>query len=99
HRPLKAEPGVVSGAMRSFRIAAVVLALAATVPAFARVARSPTVEIDGCVMPATACTDVRGTVKVRVDDRKLELAVERVSLPGSGASGSKLLTELELRGL
>jgi len=50
-------------------------------------------------MPATACADVRGVVKVRVDDRKIELAVERVWLPGSAASGSKLLTELELRGL
>lgn len=81
------------------RIAVAVLALATSAPAFARSARPPTVEIDGCVMPATACADVRGVVKVRVDDRKIELAVERVWLPGSAASGSKLLTELELRGL
>jgi hypothetical protein len=85
--------------MRSFRAAVAVLVLAAVAPAFGRVARSPTVEIDGCVQPATACADVRGVVKVRVDDRKIELAVERVLLPGSTASGSKLLTELELRGL
>ena len=85
--------------MATFRIAVVVLALATSVPAFARSARPPTVEIDGCVLPATACADVRGVVKVRVDDRKIELAVERVWLPGSSASGSKLLTELELRGL
>ncbi len=85
--------------MATFRIAVVVLALATSVPAFARSARPPTVEIDGCVLPATACADGRGVVKVRVDDRKIELAVERVSLPGSAASGSKLLTELELRGL
>ena len=85
--------------MATFRIAVVVLALATSVPAFARSARPPTVEIDGCVLPATACADVRDVVKVRVDDRKIELAVERVWLPGSAASGSKLLTELELRGL
>jgi hypothetical protein len=85
--------------MRSFRAAVVVLALATAAPAFARSARPPTVEIDGCVMPATACADVRDVVKLRVDDRKVELAVERVWLPGSAASGSKLLTELKLRGL
>jgi hypothetical protein len=85
--------------MATFRIAVVVLALATSVPAFARSARPPTVEIDGCVLPATACADVRDVVKVRVDDRKIELAVERVWLPGSAASGSKLLTELKLRGL
>jgi hypothetical protein len=85
--------------MVTFRIAVVVLALATSVSAFARSARPPTVEIDGCVLPATACADVRGVVKVRVDDRKIELAVERVWLPGSAASGSKLLTVLELRGL
>ena len=90
---------MLSGAMRRFRTVAVALALAAAAPAFARSARPPTVEIDGCVKPATACADVRGVVKVRVDDRKVELAVEQVSLPGSTASGSKLLTELELRGL
>ena len=81
------------------RIAVAVLALATSAPAFARSARPPTVEIDGCVLPATACADVRDVVKVRVDDRKIELAVERVWLPGSAASGSKLLTELKLRGL
>jgi hypothetical protein len=89
---------MIRGAMRSLRAAAV-LALVVAAPAFGRSVRPPTVEIDGCVMPATACTEVRGVVKVRVDDRKVELAVERVWLPGSTASGSKLLTELELRGL
>jgi hypothetical protein len=88
-----------AGAMRSLRAVAIVLTLATAAPVFARSARPPTVEIDGCVMPATACADVRGVVKVRVGDRKIELAVERVWLPGSAASGSKLLTELELRGL
>jgi hypothetical protein len=85
--------------MRSVRAAVAVLVLAAVVPAFGRSARPPIVEIDGCVQPATACADVRGVVKVRVDDRKIELAVERAWLPGSTASESKLLTELELRGL
>ena len=85
--------------MRNFRTVIVVLALAAATSAFARSVRPPTVELDGCVRPATACADVRGKVKIRVDDRKLEFAVERAALPGSTASESKLLTELELRGL
>jgi len=85
--------------MRNLRTVIVVLALAAATSALARSMRPPTVELDGCVMPATACTEVRGTVKIRVDDRKVDFAVERAAVPGSTASESKLLTELELRGL
>jgi hypothetical protein len=86
--------------MRILRVSLVGVALVVAVVAGARgPRRPPTVEIDGCVMPATACTDVRGVVKVREGDRKLELAVERVFLPGSTASPSQLLTELKLRGM
>ena len=90
---------MLRGGMPSLRAAVAALVLAAVVPAFGRSVRPPIVEIDGCVQPATACTDVRGVVKVRVDDRTIELAVERAWLPDSTASESKLLTELELRGL
>jgi len=79
--------------------AAILLLLATSAPTFARIAPPPVVELDGCILPATACTDVRDVVKLRVGDRNLELAVERVFLPGSASSGSKLLTELKLRGL
>lgn len=65
----------------------------------ARTRRSPTVEIDGCIMPATACTAVHDVVKVREGDRKLDLAVERIDVPGTTAAPSKLLTELKLRGM
>jgi hypothetical protein len=86
--------------MTTRHFAAVVLALAMSSVAGARVSRPPTVELDGCVTPATACTDVRDVVKLRVGkDRNVDFAVERVGIPGSTASESKLLTELKLRGL
>ncbi len=81
------------------RTSLVLVGIAMAAVASARIRRSPTVEIDGCIMPATACTAVRDIVKVREGDRKLELAVERVDVPGTTASSSKLLTELKLRGM
>jgi hypothetical protein len=81
------------------RLAATVIVLATCSVAASRTSRPPTVELDGCVMPATACTEVRDVVKLRVGDRKVDFAVERARIPGSTASESKLLTELELRGL
>ena len=53
-RPLKRRGGMVSGAMPMRHVTAVVLALATCSVAGARIARPPTVELDGCVMPATA---------------------------------------------
>jgi hypothetical protein len=67
--------------------------------ASAQVSRPPIVEIDGCVMPAPACASLHDVIRLRVEDRKLELAVERLTLPMSAASSSKVLTELKLRGV
>ena len=55
---------------------------------------TPTAELDGCVMPAEACASVRDVVQMRVGDRKIEFAVERLAFPTTGASSSKVLTEL-----
>jgi hypothetical protein len=49
-------------------------------------------------MPAEACASTRDIVRMRVGDRKIDFAVERLSFPTSGASSSKVLTELKLRG-
>ena len=59
----------------------------------------PTVELEGCVMPTEACTASRDTIHMKVEDRTLEFRVERLTFPTSGASGSKALTELKLRGV
>ncbi len=75
------------------------LALAIAALASARIAPPPTVEIDGCLMPAAPCTAVRDVINLRVGDQKLEFGVERLSFPTSTVSGSKVLTELKLRGV
>jgi hypothetical protein len=49
-------------------------------------------------MPAEACASIRDIVPMRVGHREIEFAVERLSFPTSGASSSKVLTELKLRG-
>ena len=94
---------MVCGAMTFGRLVLPVVATVALLspPAMGRVGRGapPTAELDGCVMPAEACASTRDVVRMRVGDRKLEFAVERLSLPTSGASGSKVLTELKLRGV
>jgi hypothetical protein len=81
-----------------------VLTLVATIvllspPAMGRRRVPPTAELDGCVMPAEACASVRDIVQMRVGGRKIEFAVEHLSFPTSGASGTKVLTELKLRGV
>jgi hypothetical protein len=78
-----------------------VFVLVLGVPSLAapRVSRPPVVEIDGCVMPAPACGSVRDVIRLRAGDRKLELAVERLSVPMSTTSSSKVLDELKLRGV
>jgi len=57
----------------------------------------PTIELDGCVMPATACPKPREVIKLRLDERPIEFAVDDLRFPTSGASTSKALTELRLR--
>ena len=51
------------------------VALLATAAA-ARMARvPPTAELDGCVLPATACSAPRDAIEIRVDGRPLRSAV------------------------
>ena len=73
--------------------------LAVAVPVAAVRVRAPvTADIDGCVMPATACAKPRDVFTMRLKDQKLEFAVEQLSIPTSNVSSSKVLTELRLRG-
>jgi hypothetical protein len=57
----------------------------------------PRIELDGCVMPAAACPAPRDVVKLRAGERSFEFAVDEIRFPTSGASPSKVLTELKLR--
>ncbi len=57
----------------------------------------PTVELDGCVMPAAACPAPRDVITLRAGERSLEFAVEEIRFPTSGVSASKALTEMKLR--
>jgi hypothetical protein len=73
--------------------------LVVAMPVAAVRVRAPvTVDIDGCVMPATACPKPRDVFTMRLRDQKLDFAVEQLSAPTSGVSPSKVLTELRLRG-
>ena len=62
-------------------------------------ARPVIAQMDGCVLPSEACKTPRETIRMRVGDRKLEFAVEEMTFPNTGASSSKALTELKLRGV
>ena len=73
-----------------------IVLVAASVAAARRL--PPTVEIDGCVMPAAACPTPSDVITLRVGDGELRFGVERLSLPPSNASSAKILTELRLRG-
>lgn len=65
--------------------------------AMARVRSAPpTLELDGCVLPASACPKPRDVITLRVDERSLEFAVDEIRFPTSGASTSKALTEMKL---
>jgi hypothetical protein len=90
---------MLRGDMTPRRAALVTLLLVATSAAAARLAPPPTVEIDGCVMPAKACAKPRDVIVMRLGDEKLDFGVERLSLPTSNASSAKVLTELRLRGV
>jgi len=80
--------------VRRVLFGAILIATVAT----ARVASAPpTIELDGCVMPASACPKPREVIKLRTDERTIEFAVDDIRFPTSGASTSKALTELKLR--
>jgi hypothetical protein len=85
----------------ALRRAALMAALLMAVPVAARLAAPVTVDIDGCVMPATAkaCAKPRDVITMRVGDQKLDFAVEQLSLPTSSVSSAKVLTEFRLRGV
>ena len=80
-------------------IVAVALPVVLAMPVAAARLRAPlTIDLDGCVMPATACAKPRDVFTMRLRDQDLEFAVEQLSAPTSGVSPSRILTELRLRG-
>jgi hypothetical protein len=82
----------------SVALAALGIALVVVGPASARRGIPPTIELDGCILPAEACPSPRDVVELRVGDRKLELAVEHLRfVTTTGLTTGKVLTELELR--
>jgi hypothetical protein len=80
------------------RFLLVALLLVAMPVAAVRVRAPVTADIDGCVMPATACPKPRDVFTMRLRDQKLQFAVDQLSIPTSSVSSSKVLTELRLRG-
>jgi len=84
----------VSRLSRGILVSTILVATAAT----ARMGGvPPTIELDGCVMPAAACPKPREVIELRLDERAIEFAVDDLRFPTSGASTSKALTELKLR--
>lgn len=81
------------------RILAAVLVLAAA-SASARRPAPLTIELDGCVLPSTACAETADVVELTIDDVKRRFAVEALRFVSMrSASTGKILSELRLRGL
>lgn len=78
---------------------ALAFAFLVAVPASARRIVPPTVELDGCVLPSTACDPRADVVEMTIDDEKKKFAVEELRVITATASSSKVLDELRLRGL
>ena len=82
-------------------LVALFLALAIAAPVAARrISVPPSIELDGCVLPAPACPSPRGVVEMNLDDRTVSFAVNVLRfISNTTASTGKVLTEMTLRPL
>ena len=82
-------------------VVTLLLVLAIATPAAARrISVPPSIELEGCVLPAPACPSPRDVVEMNLDDRKVSFAVDALRFVShTTASTGKVLTEMKLRPL